>query len=180
MSGRLLFGAYILISLQKFAHSRISWLVLLLSAVTLELSALFFQYGMKLDPCVMCIYQRVAVLGLGTAGIVGLIAPSFRPLRVVAAAIWGISAAWGLKLAIGLNQLQQDPSPFATCSFTPDFPKWFQLHDWLPSMFMPTGMCSDIPWTFLSVTMAQWMIVIFATYLFALALYIWPILRRAQ
>ncbi|MDF0535957.1 disulfide bond formation protein DsbB [Shewanella yunxiaonensis] len=167
-----------MISLQKFAHSRLSWLVLLLSAVALELSALFFQYGMKLDPCVMCVYQRVAVLGLAAAGIVGLVMPSFRLIRVIAAIIWGISAGWGLKLAIELNDIQQDPSPFATCSFMPDFPKWLQLHEWFPSVFMPTGMCTDIPWTFLGVTMAQWMIVVFATYLFALAIYILPILRR--
>ncbi|WP_187327387.1 disulfide bond formation protein DsbB [Shewanella mangrovi] len=161
-----------------FVRSRTSWGILLLSGVALELAALFFQYVMKLDPCVMCVYQRVAVLGIAAAGIIGLIAPALMLIRVIAATIWGISAVWGVKLAYELYKIQSDPNPFATCSFLPDFPKWMPLHDWLPSVFMPTGMCTDIPWTFLNVTMAQWMIVIFVAYVIVLLLFLSSIFSR--
>ncbi|MCH1921393.1 disulfide bond formation protein DsbB [Shewanella sp. A3A] len=163
-----------------FTQSRLSWGILLLSGIALELAALFFQYVMKLDPCIMCVYQRVAVLGLVLAGLVGLLAPTVWLVRVAAAAIWGISAGWGLKLAYELDQMQTNPNPFATCSFMPDFPKWMPLHEWLPSVFMPTGMCTDVPWTFLDVTMAQWMIVIFAGALAVLLLFLLPLLSRQR
>lgn len=163
-----------------FTQSRLSWGILLLSGIALELAALFFQYVMKLDPCIMCVYQRVAVLGLVLAGVIGLLAPTVWVIRVIAAAIWGVSAGWGLKLAYELYQMQSNPNPFATCSFMPDFPKWMPLHEWLPSVFMPTGMCSDVPWTFLDFTMAQWMVVIFVGYLAALLLFLLPILSRQR
>ena len=43
---------------------RLFWSLVLFSAVGLELTALFFQYGMKLDPCVLCVYERLAVAGI--------------------------------------------------------------------------------------------------------------------
>jgi disulfide bond formation protein DsbB len=164
----------------RFAHSRMAWGVLALSALSLELAALYFQHVMQLEPCVMCIYQRLAVLGLLLAGIIGFLAPGIRTVRLLAASLWGFSASWGLRLAIELNDMQQNPSPFSTCSFLPDFPSWMPLHEWLPSVFMPTGMCTDIPWSFIGITMSQWMIVAFATYLLALLLYAMPILSKSR
>ena len=40
---------------------RRAWFLLAFSAIVLELVALLFQFGMGLDPCVKCIYERVAV-----------------------------------------------------------------------------------------------------------------------
>ncbi|GIU45121.1 disulfide bond formation protein B [Shewanella sairae] len=162
-----------------FAHSRAAWLILMFSAVALELAALFFQYVMHLSPCVMCIYQRVAVFGLLFAGLIGVIGHRSRIARGAAVAIWGLSAIWGLKLAIELVDMQTNPSPFATCSYLPEFPSWLQLHEWLPSVFMPTGMCTDIPWEFMGVTMGQYMIIAFAGYLLALLVFIIPALKKS-
>ena len=39
-----------------------AWIALAVTALSLEASALFFQYGLDLNPCVMCIYIRMAVL----------------------------------------------------------------------------------------------------------------------
>jgi disulfide bond formation protein DsbB len=41
----------------------------------LELVALRFQHGMGLDPCVKCLYERVAVAGLFCAGVIGSMYP---------------------------------------------------------------------------------------------------------
>ncbi|MCH1931843.1 disulfide bond formation protein DsbB [Shewanella sp. A25] len=167
-------------ALVRFAHSRISWSILTGSAIALEASALYFQYVMKLDPCVMCIYIRLAVLGILIAGIVGMIAPRLLLMRVIAAIGWAVSATWGLKLALQLVDIQTNPSPFSTCSFLPEFPEWMPLHEWLPSVFMPTGMCTDVPWQFMDVTMAEWMVLGFSGYLVALLLFLVPILTGSK
>ena len=164
-------------TLQNFSRSRTAWIVLLFSAIGLEAAALFFQYIMELDPCVMCIYVRVAVLGLIFSGLIGVLLPKFWLTRVIGLIGWGVSAVWGLKLSLELNALQVDPSPFSTCSFFPDFPSWMPLDKWLPAVFSPTGMCSDDPWTFLSVSMAQWMVVTFAIYLIVLIIMLIPALK---
>ena len=164
----------------QFTQSRLAWLILAGTALGLELCALFFQYVMKLDPCVMCIYQRLAIFGILAAGLIGVIGHKNRFMRLIAIAVWGISAVWGLKLALELVDMQTNPSPFSTCSFLPEFPNWMPLHEWLPSLFMPTGMCTDIPWEIAGVTMGQWMIVAFSAYLIALAVFAIPALRKTH
>lgn len=161
-------------ALINFAQSRTAWLVLTATALALELAALFFQYIMKLDPCVMCIYQRLAIFGILFAGVLGTIGYQSRIARIIAMMLWGTSAAYGLKLALELVDMQTNPSPFATCSFLPEFPSWMPLHEWIPSIFMPTGMCTDIPWQMMGVTMGQWMIVAFSVYLLALLIFFIP------
>lgn len=163
----------------QFAQSRLAWFILMFSALSLEAAALFFQYVMKLDPCVMCIYQRLAVFGLVAAGLIGLLAPSNRLVRGLGLVLWGVSASWGLKLALELVEMQTNPSPFSTCSFLPEFPSWMPLHDWLPSVFLPTGMCTDVPWEMMGVTMSQWMVVAFSLYLVALVIFIQPVLSKS-
>ncbi|QFU22559.1 disulfide bond formation protein DsbB [Shewanella eurypsychrophilus] len=164
----------------RFAQSRMAWLILGGTALGLELCALFFQYVMKLDPCVMCIYQRLAILGIFASGLIGVIGHRNRFARLLALIGWGISAVWGLKLALELVDMQMNPSPFSTCSFLPEFPAWMPLHEWLPSIFMPSGMCSDIPWEMMGITMGQYMIGAFAAYLIALAIFFIPALSATN
>ncbi|WOT03753.1 disulfide bond formation protein DsbB [Shewanella youngdeokensis] len=167
-------------ALTRFAHSRAAWFTLTITALFLELAALYFQYAMKLDPCVMCIYQRVAVVGIFTAGIIGILGYHLRLARIAAVLIWATSAAWGLKLAVELVDMQTNPSPFATCNFLPEFPSWLPLHEWLPSVFMPTGMCTDIPWQMFGITMSEWMVISFAIYIIALLIFVIPSLKATK
>ena len=114
------------------------------------------------------------------AGLVGMTVPKYRIVRILGALGWAISATWGLKLALALVDMQNNPSPFSTCSFLPEFPAWMPLHEWFPAIMMPTGMCTDVPWQFMGVTMAEWMVVAFSGYLVMLLLFIVPILSGSN
>jgi len=107
----------ILSALQRFCHQRTSWAILFASGLALELAALYFQYVLKFDPCVMCIYIRVAVLGIMLSALVGLVMPKFWLVRLLGMIGWLVSSVWGVRLAIELNEMQVNPSPFSTCSF---------------------------------------------------------------
>ena len=146
-----------------------AWLLLVASAVVLELTALGFQYGMGLDPCVMCIYERVAVFGLLLAGTIGVLHPGSAALRWAGYLTWAISAGWGLQLALRHVGIQIDKTASLGCSFAAEFPAWARLDEWFPAVFLPTGYCDDIQWQWMSLTMAQWMVVVFAVYLLILA-----------
>ena len=58
--------------LQGITRQRSSWTLLLVSALFLEICAMVFQHGLGLSPCVMCIYERIAILGLMTAALIAL------------------------------------------------------------------------------------------------------------
>lgn len=136
------------------------------SALVLELVALYFQYAMKLEPCIMCIYQRVAIFGIMLSGFVGAIAPNLMLIRMVGFTGWGVSAIWGLIVAIEHVSIQTETDPFAiaTCERIPNFPSWLQLHEWFPAVFEARGDCGDINWQLLGYSMPQWMIVVFAVF----------------
>lgn len=151
-------------NLKSLSTQRSSWLLLAFSALSLELCALYFQHVMKLEPCVMCVYERITMIGIMLAGLVGAIAPQNLLIRLTAFALWGVSAVWGFLLAVEHTDYQLNPSPFATCDFFPNFPSWAPLHEWLPWLFNPTGDCSDIVWQFFGYSMPQWLIVSFAIY----------------
>ena len=165
---------------QPWFARRWAWLLLIASAIALELAALGFQYGMGLDPCVMCIYERVAVFGLVLAGTLGFLRPSSAMLRWTGYLAWAISAAWGLQLALRHVGIQIDRTPALSCSFVAEFPTWARLDEWLPAVFLPTGYCDDIQWEWLSLTMAQWMVVVFALYLLTLAVVLLAEMRTAH
>ena len=154
-----------LATLKMLSRQRWSWLLLAASALSLELCALYFQHVMALEPCVMCVYERLTMLGILLAGLIGAIAPHNIVIRLSAFLLWGISAVWGLLLAIQHTDYQINPSPFATCDFFPNFPSWAPLHEWLPWLFNPTGDCADIVWQFLGYSMPQWLIVSFSVYI---------------
>ncbi|MFM2646482.1 disulfide bond formation protein DsbB [Vibrio diabolicus] len=160
----------ILNSLNRFSKGRLSWLLLLLFVVFFEACALYFQHVMMLAPCVMCIYERVAMMGVGVAAIVGLMAPNNPVFRWLGLIGWGLSSYKGLLLAQQHVDYQFNPSPFATCDLFVTFPSWAPLNQWAPWMFEAYGDCAKIVWQFLDLSMPQWLVVIFAGNLIALAL----------
>ena len=155
---------------KDWSLQRSGWLLLFISAIGLDLTALYFQYGMGLQPCVMCIYERVAVLGIAFSGLIGFIAPRVLILRLIALGIglWG--AIKGLFIAYAHMDFQMNPAPWKSCPIVPNFPQTMPLHEWFPSVFKPTGSCSEISWQWLGLTMVQWLVVAFAIYTLVLVL----------
>ena len=142
------------------------WFLLAGSALVLETIALYFQYAMHLEPCVMCIYQRTAVFGLIVAGLIPLANPKNIVLRFSGFALWLTSAFWGLKIAFEHAQMQ-NPDNFLlamSCDVYPNFPSWFAIHQWFPAIFEARGTCDTIDWQFLGLSMPEWMVVSFAIY----------------
>lgn len=141
-----------------------SWLLLMVSALSLILTALYFQHGMELRPCVKCIYQRTAVFGILFASLIPLISNTVWT-RIVAYLTWGVSSVWGFFIAREHVDLLTASNPFyAPCEIAPNFPSWFALHEWLPSIFAANGDCLENTWQFAGMGMANWMMVIFAFY----------------
>ena len=148
-----------------------AWQLLAVSALCFELIALYFQYIMGLEPCIMCIYQRTAVWGIFLAGVVGALGCQFLVVRLVAYALWATGAIWGLMLALEHVEMQSTTMSFLfSCEYIPNFPSWAPLHQWLPALFEATGDCGDIKWQFLGFTMPQVMVLIFGFYSAVLAI----------
>ncbi len=156
--------------INEFSKSKLAWLLLFSSSMGLFLAALYFQHVMDLRPCIQCIYQRTAVVGIVIAGIIPLLYNSF-PTRMLGYGIWGYSAFKGLMSAREHLEIIFASNPFANiCDIVPNFPSFMPLHEWLPSIFAATGECNENSWQFLGMGMASWLQMIFIGYLTALAI----------
>lgn len=140
--------------------------------------ALYAQYRLLLDPCPLCILQRVAVIGLG---LVFLLAALHDPagwgrrgyavlLALFAAAGAGVSA-WHVRL----QNLPADEVP--SCGPGLDYMlENFPLSDALRMVFKGSGECADVVWQFLGLSMPAWVLICVA----GLGVVgIWNNLRRA-
>lgn len=166
--------------LNSLPTNRKAWLALAGVATAFELIAMYFQHVMGLGPCVMCIYQRTAMLGLVFAGLIGAIAPQNFVVRLVGYGLWGYSAIKGLLLALEHVEIQTSNSPFFSCDFRPNFAHTLPLDEWLPFFFKVGGDCVAITWSFLGYSMSQWMIVIFAAFTASFAVVVLNRLRPSN
>lgn len=126
---------------------------------------LYLQLVDHLEPCPLCMMQRIvfAVLGLEF-----LVLALFAPRRL-GALVYGIvllvTSLTGLGLASRHVWLQWYPPDIDTCTA----PLLFQLErfPWLSVLnkaLQATGDCARIDWTFLSLSIAQWSWVWFAIF----------------
>jgi len=151
--------------LNKMTTSQKPWLLLAASALCLELSALYFQYILDLAPCIMCVYQRLAILAIFSAGVIGALGHTNIFARTMAYSLWGTGAIWGLLIAVEHVEMQENSgSLFFSCEFIPNFPTWAPLHEWIPFLFEATGDCGEISWQFFNYSMPQWMIIVYALF----------------
>jgi len=149
--------------LNRCSKQRQAWLLIGFSGLIFELIALYFQYIMLLQPCVLCIYERCALFGIIAASFVGAIAPN-SSLRYIAIFLWIYSASKGIQLTWQHTMQYLYPSPFNTCDFFVDFPTFLPLDKWLPSVFSASADCSLQQWQLMSLGMPQWLLGIFSLY----------------
>lgn len=122
--------------------------------------ALFVQYGMGLEPCPLCILQRVAVI---VAGLLFLGAflhdPSDRGARAYGVAI-DVAALGGILVAARhIWIIGQPPGSVAECGASLDYMlDVLPLHEVLGKVLSGSGECAKIDWTFLGLNMPTWVL----------------------
>jgi disulfide bond formation protein DsbB len=139
--------------------------------------AYYSQYVMHLEPCPLCIFQRVGVFFIG---VVFLAAAAQDPVawgrRVYAAAL---AIATCATIGVALRHLwvqSQPPGSVAACGATLDFMlKVFPLRDVLVKVLAGSGECAKIDWRLLGLSMPAWVLV-FAAVVGGFGL--WANLRR--
>lgn len=122
--------------------------------------AYFLQHGMELEPCPLCIFQRIAVIAAGIAFLPGIFYPVKR-----SGLIWGLlallAAVVGMGLAgrhLWLQSLPPDQVP--TCGPGLDYmlevlPFWGVLKEVLSG----SGECAEIQGIFMGITLPGWTMV---------------------
>lgn len=125
--------------------------------------AIYSQLQWGLEPCPLCIFQRMAFAALGVVLLIaGIHAPRGRGGRTTYGLLGFAAAAVGIGIAGRHVWLQMHPPGFATCGApfafmreTMDTPTLIQ------KVLTGSGDCGIVDWTFLGLSMPAWSLVWF-------------------
>ena len=131
------------------------------ACVALLAYAIYAQFELGLDPCPLCIFQRVGVAALG---VVFLIAALHNPrgwgvrvyavlLAVAALATIGVAARHVYVQHMPPGSLPSCGAPLGVMlKFSPFF-------DVVRKVLTGSGECSEVPWRFLGLAMPAWVLI---------------------
>ena len=144
---------------------------------------LFLQHYRGLEPCPLCVFQRIAIIGLAVAfALAVLVADGWRAMRRVVAVLIGLVAVAGSGVAIRHLYIQSlPPGEVPVCGATLDY-MWdvFPAMDVLRKVLTGSGECAKIDWTFLGLAMPAW-VLIWLVVLGTLGVLVnWPAARRPR
>ncbi|SVA04062.1 uncharacterized protein METZ01_LOCUS56916 [marine metagenome] len=133
-----------------------------LFCVLLIAYALYTQYVLGLEPCPLCILQRVAVIALGLSFLfMALRPPQRRQSKFFASLLLTIISSAGVGIAarhVWLQNLPPDKVP--GCGPGLDFMMAnFPLSEVFQMVFSGSGECAEISWSFAFLSMPAWVII---------------------
>ena len=133
-----------------------------LISVLLIVYVLYAQYVLGLEPCPLCILQRVAVLALGLSFLLlALRPPQRKQSKFLASLLLMMISSAGVGIAarhVWIQNLPPDKVP--GCGPGLDFMiANFPLSEALEMVFSGSGECAEISWSFAFLSMPAWVIV---------------------
>jgi protein dithiol:quinone oxidoreductase len=123
--------------------------------------AYYAQLVLHLDPCPLCIFQRIGVLALG---IVFLIAAVHDPVswgRKLYALLLALAALATIAVAARQWYIQSlPPDAIPACGASLDFMlKVFSVSEVLVKVLTGSGECAKVTWRFLGLAMPAWVLI---------------------
>lgn len=146
-------------SVNPFAWSfRTQCLTGFAACVALIAFAIYSQLQWGLDPCPLCIFQRLAFAALGVLFLVaGLVAPRGAGARTGAGLLAFVAAAVGIGIAGRHVWIQLNPPPMPACGAPLSFMReTMSTPDVIRKVLTGTGDCGTVDWTFLGLSMPMW------------------------
>ncbi|MFV1972169.1 MAG: disulfide bond formation protein B [Thiohalobacterales bacterium] len=138
--------------------------------------AYYLQFHDDLDPCPLCIFQRVAFLVTGLLFLAAAIqAPGLAGSRIYAVLISlaGLAGAGIAGRHVWLQHLP--PGQVPECGPGLDYMlEVFPLADTLKMVFTGSGECADVSWIFLGLSMPAWALLNFLGLIVAGIVLNWP------
>jgi len=129
----------------------------------LGIAYLYFQSYLNLDPCPLCIFQRLAMFVMGLIFLAAAIHnPTAAGARVYGVLI-ALTAAAGAAIAarhVWLQHLPPDQVP--ACGPTLEYMlETFPIGDTIRRVLKGSGDCAVIDWTFLDLSIPAWTLIMF-------------------
>jgi len=130
---------------------------------------LYLEHVVGLEPCPLCIFQRVAFIVIAVISLIGTIQNPKKLLERIYTGLILIASLCGAGIAgrqIWLQHLPEDKIP--ECGPGLEYMlDAFPFIDALRMVLSGSGECAEVQWTFLSFSIAEWSIVCFSALIIA-------------
>jgi disulfide bond formation protein DsbB len=145
-------------------HPRICFLLAFLFCASLLGTAIYFQFVGGLEPCPLCISQRIMVLAVAVVLLLAFLhnPRSVKGVRSYAVAGF-VTAMLGASVSgrhVWLQHLPPEQVPACGPGLEYMF-QYFPLTDTLRAMLTGTGECAKVDWTLLGLSMPAWVLLCF-------------------
>ena len=147
-----------------FGAPRRALALICLACIAMLAFGMYLQHVVGLEPCPMCVVQRYALVLV--AVFTGLAAASRgKALRSVGILLALVAALGGAYTAASQSWLQWYPPEVVSCGRDIyGMIETFPLQRALPMIFRGAGDCSQVDWTFLGLSIANWSFIAFAVF----------------
>ena len=139
-------------------ETRVVLTLILLACIGLIATAFYMEYQLGLEPCPMCIVQRIAVALAGAAALVGILHNKLKKFYLGVIALF---SALGGASAIRHLYLQSLP-PERVPSCGPDLNYLLEndfISDALIQLFIGDGNCAEVMWSLLGISIPGWVLI---------------------
>lgn len=123
--------------------------------------ALYQQHTIGLDPCPLCVFQRIAVTGIGLVFLVAFLHGPGRLFSLLYAVLGGLFAVLGIVVAgrhLWLQSLPPDRVP--ACGPGLEYMlQSFPPLEVVQMVFSGSGECAEVDWAFLGLAMPGWVLI---------------------
>jgi protein dithiol:quinone oxidoreductase len=123
--------------------------------------ALYAQYELGLEPCPLCIFQRIGIFALGVAFLVAALHHPRAHGRYAYAALIGSTALVTAALAIRHLYIQSQPAGSIPSCGAPlaVMLKFSPFTEVLRKVLTGGGECSQVNWSFAGLAMPAWVLI---------------------
>lgn len=126
-------------------------------------TALYMQHALHLEPCPLCIFQRLFVTALGVVMLAGAVHDPRAFGRRIYGGLVLLFALLGVAVAgrhVWLQHLPADQVPECGPGLAYMLDA-FPLSETLALVFRGSGECAEVQWTFMALSIPEWTLLIF-------------------
>jgi disulfide bond formation protein DsbB len=139
-------------------QARTWYLLAAIACASLLGFALYKQYQDFLDPCPLCVVQRVAFMWVGVFALLAALHNPARTGQKVYSGLMLLGSLFGLGVS-GRHVWLQSLPPELVPECGPGLNYMlenFPLSETLSTVFLGSGSCAEVHWTFFGMSMPQW------------------------
>lgn len=152
--------------MSRFIQPRIWFLFAFLVCTGLLAWALYKQHLDFVDPCPLCILQRLAFMWIGVVGLVAAVHGPGKTGQWLYGLLLSLGGVTGMALAgrhVWLQSLPVDQVP--DCGMGLNYMlDTMPILDVLREVFYGAGECAEVLWTFLGISIPGWSLIWFAIF----------------